>query len=183
MFADALKILDSKEKIPYVTKMWLPQLWRRKESEWSSSSNDSPKKFKSKETKWEVVLDIDALGKAEGESWYTRATALRPDPSTGEDEPTLCRVLLRLSRGGADATVVREFDLFKGKFVVGGFVMPEAKSFCCWKDLNTLRRHGLREGIRTAVSTGESGKEELFLKLQKSKRKHRRFCDELHYKA
>ena len=51
------------------------------------------------------------------------------------------RVMLRLSRGGADATIAREFDLDKKAFVPaeeGGFVLPEAKSQMCYKDRDTL---------------------------------------------
>jgi prolyl oligopeptidase len=48
------------------------------------------------------VLDLDALGKDEGENWVWKGSAwLQPDYP---------RCLLSLSRGGADAVVVREFD-------------------------------------------------------------------------
>jgi hypothetical protein len=48
------------------------------------------------------VLDVDALGKVEGESWVYKGRDVFEDDT---------RVLLHLSRGGADATVVREFNL------------------------------------------------------------------------
>ena len=141
LFDKALKILDNKEKIPHVTKIgdFYYNFWTDETNPRGLLRRTTLLKYKSKEPKWEVVLDIDALGKAEGESWVYKGYELyKPDPSTGEDVSTLCRVLLRLSRGGADATVVREFDMLKGKFVAGGFEMPEAKSYCRWKDLNTL---------------------------------------------
>jgi prolyl oligopeptidase len=46
--------------------------------------------------------------------------------------------LISLSRGGADAKVVREFDLAKREFVKDGFYLPEAKSQFDWVDRNTL---------------------------------------------
>ncbi len=43
-------------------------------------------------------------------------------------------VLMSLSRGGADASVKREFDLKIRTFVKGGFELPEAKSGTFWID-------------------------------------------------
>ena len=43
-------------------------------------------------------------------------------------EPGLHLALIALSRGGADATVVREFDMETRQFVEDGFNLPEAKS-------------------------------------------------------
>jgi prolyl oligopeptidase len=46
--------------------------------------------------------------------------------------------LVQLSRGGADATVIREFNLGSRRFVEGGFVIPEAKGGAAWLDQDTL---------------------------------------------
>ncbi|MCZ0954116.1 MAG: S9 family peptidase, partial [Rhodospirillaceae bacterium] len=79
---------------------------------------------------WEVILDLDALAEAEGENWVWKgASCLRPDYR-------LCA--LYLSRGGADATVIREFDMADNAFVEDGFVVPEAKSRLSWIDENTV---------------------------------------------
>ena len=48
------------------------------------------------------------------------------------------RCLISLSRGGADATVVREFDIATRGFVAGGFSLPEAKSELDWLDENRV---------------------------------------------
>ena len=127
-----LAILDSKEKIPYVSKIgdryynfWQDAahprgLWRR------TTLAD----YQSPEPAWETVLDLDALGKAEGENWvWHGARVLAPDDR-------LC--LVSLSRGGADADVVREFDLATKRFVEGGFTLPEAKSRVAWRDEDSL---------------------------------------------
>jgi len=79
---------------------------------------------------WEILLDLDALAEAEGEDWVWKGpSCLRPDYR---------RCLLNLSRGGADATVVREFDTVTGEFVEDGFYLPEAKSQLSWVDENTI---------------------------------------------
>ena len=86
------------------------------------------------------MIDLDALGKAEGENWvWSGADCLRP---------TYQRCLISLSRGGADATVVREFDLPSKTFVKDGFFVPEAKN-CGELDRrrHALRRHRLRPGL------------------------------------
>jgi prolyl oligopeptidase len=79
---------------------------------------------------WETVLDLDALAAAEKENWvWHGATVLEP-------EDRVC--LVSLSRGGADADVVREFDLKTKAFVPGGFSLPEAKSRVAWRDADSL---------------------------------------------
>jgi prolyl oligopeptidase len=52
--------------------------------------------------------------------------------------PQYRRALLSLSRGGADAHVLREFDLAERRFVDGGFQLPEAKSEVAWADTDTV---------------------------------------------
>src|SRR3546814_15830490 len=79
---------------------------------------------------WTTVIDVDALGQAEGKSWvWHDADCLAPDYE---------RCLISLSPGGTDADVVREFDLSTGQFVEGGFILPEAKSDVAWADRDTL---------------------------------------------
>jgi prolyl oligopeptidase len=60
-------------------------------------------------------------------------TFLRTGPLAGEH-----RCLLSLSRGGADAAVVREFDLDTLEFVKDGFALPEAKSDVSWIDADRI---------------------------------------------
>lgn len=78
---------------------------------------------------WDILLDLDALAREENESWvWEGATVER----SGER-----RALIRLSRGGADATVVREYDLEERRFLredEGAFYLPEAKSAVSWVD-------------------------------------------------
>jgi prolyl oligopeptidase len=46
--------------------------------------------------------------------------------------------MVHLSRGGADAVVLREFDLSTREFVRDGFSLPESKSSTVWLDRDTL---------------------------------------------
>merc|ERR1712127_422072 len=51
------------------------------------------------------------------------------------------RTLLKLSRGGADAVHVKEFDLLTEQFVSeedGGFILPEAKTRISYKSRDVL---------------------------------------------
>ncbi len=81
------------------------------------------------ETSWEGVLDIDALGEADGESWVFKG-AICLDSAQ--------RCMLTLSPGGSDSAVYREFDLQAKSFVDGGFEIPELKGSIDWRDEDTL---------------------------------------------
>ena len=79
---------------------------------------------------WETVLDIDALAKEENTPWaFGGADCLEP-------ENRLC--LVNLSRGGSDATEVREFDVKAKQWVHDGFKLREAKTSTGWVDAQTV---------------------------------------------
>jgi prolyl oligopeptidase len=125
-------ILDSKERIPYVSghaghvyNFWrdaghVRGIWRR--TTLDELSKPAPA--------WETVIDLDRLALEENENWvWAGARCLKP---RGE------RCLVSLSRGGGDAHVVREFDLAARAFVKDGFVLPEAKGSAGWIDHDRL---------------------------------------------
>ena len=125
-------ILDSKERIPLVTKIGdrFYNFWRDAANPKGVWRRTTLAEYRQPQPAWETVLDVDALAKAEGENWvWHGATVLEP-------EDRLC--LVRLSRGGADADVVREFDLEAKAFVSGGFAVPEAKSQVSWRGRDSL---------------------------------------------
>jgi prolyl oligopeptidase len=126
------EVLDSREQIPYVTRHGdgLYNLWRDADNPRGLWRRTSLVEYRKPQPKWETVIDLDALGKTEKENWvWGGATCLWPDYR-------LC--LVSLSRGGADATVVREFDTVSKTFVAGGFNAPEAKTSIDWLDANTV---------------------------------------------
>jgi prolyl oligopeptidase len=86
--------------------------------------------YRKPDTRWEVVLDLDRLAADEKENWVWKgADCLAPKYE---------RCMLSLSRGGADATVRREFDIATRGFVKGGFALAEAKGTLTWKGPDTL---------------------------------------------
>lgn len=128
----ALEVLDSRDQIPYVTRRgdWLYNFWRDAEHPRGLWRRATLAEYRRAEPAWETVLDLDALAAAEGENWvWGGATVLGP---------AYRRALVQLSRGGADATVVREFDLVDRGFVAGGFTLPEAKTSVAWDDEDHL---------------------------------------------
>jgi len=126
------EIFDSTDRIPYVGQrgeFWY-NFWQDGEHPRGVWRRTTPESYKSGEPEWDVMLDLDALGAEEGENWVWKgASCLAPDYT---------RCLLNLSRGGADATVTREFDLNEREFVDGGFYLPEAKSELAWIDRDTV---------------------------------------------
>jgi prolyl oligopeptidase len=94
---------------------------------WRRTTLDS---YRSADTRWETLLDIDALARVEGRDWvFKGADCLAPDEA---------RCLISLSDGGKDAVVVREFDTGTRRFVDGGFSLPEGKHRLEWLDRDTL---------------------------------------------
>ncbi|MGA0604572.1 prolyl oligopeptidase family serine peptidase [Phenylobacterium sp. VNQ135] len=133
LYADALKIATAKDRIPSVHfgaegELW--DFWQDADHVrgiWRRTSIDS---YGSGKPEWRTILDLDALARAENANWvWHSATCLPP-------EERLC--LVELSNGGKDAAVVREFDSVAGKFVEGGFHLPEAKANYAWIDRDTL---------------------------------------------
>jgi len=127
-----LAILDSKEKIPSIRKIGdrYYNFWQDADHPRGVWRRTTLADYRSTAPAWETVLDIDALGAAEGENWVWHGVRVnRPDDR-------LC--LVSLSRGGADADVVREFDLETKTFVPDGFTLPEAKSRVAWRGRDSL---------------------------------------------
>jgi len=133
LYADALKIATAKDRIPGVGfggAGALRDYWQDAEhvrGVWRTASLDS---YRAGNPEWKTILDIDALSKAENANWVWKgADCLRPDER-------YC--LVSLSNGGKDAVEVREFDTSTGKFVEGGFRLPEGKHRFDWIDKDTL---------------------------------------------
>ena len=128
-----LTVYDSSEKIPSVRRRGdlYYNLWQDADHPrglWRRTTLDS---YRTDEPEWETVLDLDALGAAEEENWVWGGVDCLP--------PEYERCLVQLSRGGADATVLREFDLATGSFVSKRpFVLPEGKQWAAWLDQNSL---------------------------------------------
>ena len=125
-------IFDRPDNIPYIGRRGplVFNFWKdaaHPRGLWRASSLDS---FRSEEPQWDVLLDLDVLAATEGEDWIWNGAETLPG--------THDRAIVRLSRGGADAVVLREFDLASRAFVAEDFDLPEAKSGAAWLDRDTL---------------------------------------------
>jgi prolyl oligopeptidase len=130
--AALLDILNARDRIPWVVQRGkcVYNFWQDEQNPKGLWRRTTLASYRAAATEWEVIIDIDALARAEGEDWVWRGcTSLPPAHRYG---------LVQLSRGGADAVVIREFDLAHKRFVEGGFFLPEAKGGAGWLDDNTL---------------------------------------------
>jgi len=126
--ARLLEMLDSDAKIPMVSKIGdhFYNFWRDKQHPKGLWRRTTLAEYRKDKPAWETVIDLDALAASEKENWvWHGAQCLKPDYR---------RCLVSLSRGGADADVVREFDLSTKGFIKDGFALPEAKSQVAWID-------------------------------------------------
>ena len=138
-----LEVLDATDRIPmgslshgFVYNFWQDAanpkgIWRR------TSIAD----YQNAQPRWEVLLDVDALAKAEKENWVFKGAECSP----GET-----RCLMRLSRGGGDAVVIREYDLKAMRLAADGFAMPEAKTDASYLDDDTILFAIAKDGETTS---------------------------------
>jgi prolyl oligopeptidase len=125
-------IYDRPDNIPLITRRGTKvfNFWKDAEHPrglWRAATLDS---YRSEQPEWDIMLDLDALAAKESEDWtWSGATTI---PGTHD------RAIVKLSRGGADAVVLREFDLASRDFAAEGFTLPEAKGGAAWLDRDTL---------------------------------------------
>ncbi len=140
-------VLDSRDRIPAVRRRGgsLYNFWQdaaHPRGLWRRTTLDE---YRKAEPNWQTLLDIDALGKEESVNWVFKGVT-----SDGSGDG---RCLVQLSRGGADAVEIREFDIATRRFVKDGFRLPEAKGGADWIDRDTL----LVSTASDAASTTDSG--------------------------
>ncbi|HEY9480010.1 MAG TPA: hypothetical protein VIP79_07960, partial [Gemmatimonadaceae bacterium] len=127
-----LEVLDSDARIPYVSRMggYLYNFWRDKQHPrglWRRTTLDE---YRKPDPKWELLIDVDALGEAEGKHWVFKGAQCL--------EPEYERCLISLSPDGGDAVATREFDIPSKSFVKDGFELDVAKSNVGWIDENRI---------------------------------------------
>ncbi len=131
MESDTLAILNSKDKIAYISYRngEAHNFWQDSDHVrgiWRKTTLDS---YLSDNSDWETILDIDALAKAENKNWvYKGNGCLAPDNE-------LC--MISLSDGGKDANVQREYNVRTKSWVKNGFITPESKGGTSWLDKDT----------------------------------------------
>ncbi len=131
--SEALAIFDSQDRIPYVSFRpdGLYNFWQDKENPRGLLRRTTLESYRTDSPQWETVLDIDALGKAEGREWVYKGSSCLP--------PAMNKCMIALSDGGEDATVMREFDTATKSFVDDGFVIDsKSQGGAEWLDADTL---------------------------------------------
>ncbi len=132
LFGEALTIADAADRIPGINFIAgaVYNFWTDAEHPrgiWRTTTLDD---YQSPEPHWKTLVDVDALGKAEGRSWvFGGAYCFKPEGR---------RCMISLSDGGEDANEMREFDIERGRFVEGGFYLPRAKQWMVWEDVDHL---------------------------------------------
>lgn len=132
LFTRIKTILDSRDRIanPSILGEKIYNFWQDADHQRGIWRRTTASDYLGGKPTWETVLDLDALAKAEGVQWsYGGADCFEPENR---------RCLIFLSRGGSDATEVREMDVVTRQFVKDGFKLPEAKTNTTWVDQNTL---------------------------------------------
>jgi prolyl oligopeptidase len=126
------RIVLAEDRIPFVQvrKSWLYNFWQDAVSKRGVWRRVEAQNFTLKPVPWETLLDLDKLAQDEKENWVWAGTDCLA--------PQFNRCLIKLSRGGGDAVVVREFDIEAKSFVKGGFEVSEAKTKAEWKDLDHI---------------------------------------------
>jgi prolyl oligopeptidase len=128
----ALDLLNADDRIPFIGRrgQYVYNFWRDAAHPKGLWRRTTLADYRKAQPAWDVIIDVDALASAETEDWvWHGCTALPPDYRRG---------LVSLSRGGADASVLREFDIDARAFVADGFVLPEAKTSAAWMDIDRL---------------------------------------------
>ncbi|UQX11965.1 prolyl oligopeptidase family serine peptidase [Candidatus Mycobacterium methanotrophicum] len=132
MRAQALEVLDTDARIPYVRRRgdFLYNFWRDAANPRGLWRRTTLEDYRTDSPEWDVLIDVDELARADAENWvWAGANVIEPDHT---------RALISLSRGGSDAAIMREFDMATREFVDGGFALAEAKSGFSWVDPDTL---------------------------------------------
>jgi prolyl oligopeptidase len=126
------KIVTSKDRIPYVALVndKYKNFWQDEHHLRGIVRETTPESYRTAHPKWETILDIDALNKKENKSWVYHGMPLLP--------PDNKLALVKLSDGGSDREVVREFDMTTRHFIPNGFILPEGKHVVSWIDQDTL---------------------------------------------
>ncbi|HDP95362.1 MAG TPA: S9 family peptidase [Candidatus Aminicenantes bacterium] len=127
------KIMDSNARIPFVSKRgeYYYNFWRDAKHPRGIWRRSTPEEYRKADPEWEVILDVDALNKAENMNWVWKGADILKAGGYRH-------MLVNLSRGGADATEVREFDIETKAFVEDGFRLPEAKGGMSWIDKDSV---------------------------------------------
>lgn len=150
-YQKVLDVLESNDRIAYPRKYGIDpktgetilfNLWKDSTNPKGIWRKTTMTSYRSSDPQWETVLDLDELAKKDGISWVWKGNSVLPrslDHLSDGKYPT--RSLMSLSRGGADATFTKEFDLIEERFLTEDeqpFNLPEAKTRASYKSRDVL---------------------------------------------
>lgn len=126
------RIYDNPDQIAFVTRRGglLYNLWKDATNPRGLLRRTTLEQYRQGDPKWETIFDLDACALTENEDWTWQSSVFLP---TDNDI-----ALFRLSRGGGDAVVLREFDLITRTFVTDGFNLEQSKGGASWLDRDHL---------------------------------------------
>ena len=132
LFEKNLAVYDSQERIAYpgIRGEYVYNFWRDASNERGLWRRTPTAKYSQENPEWEVLIDVDKLAEAEDENWVWSDVNCLP--------PEYERCIVSLSRGGADANVVREFDIPSRSFVEDGFRLEESRNYAYHLDRDTV---------------------------------------------
>jgi len=132
LYAEAKATLNASSRLPnvYQEEGWLYNFWRDETNPRGVFRRTTLAGFAADEPEWEVVIDIDALSRKEDKQWVFKGM------SCLQEHPEYC--LVRLSPGGGDAVVTREFNSKTRTFTEDGFYLPLAKGSASWIDKDSV---------------------------------------------
>jgi prolyl oligopeptidase len=126
----AILLAEDRIPAPALKGRWVYNFWQDAKNVRGLWRRASVAEYRKPSPKWEVVLDLDKLSEQEKENWVWKGETCL--------QPAYERCMLRLSRGGKDAAVYREFDAKTKSFVKDGFTLPEAKTYLSWRGPDEL---------------------------------------------
>ena len=131
----AKTIMDSPEKIPFSKRRgdFFYNLWKDADNPRGLWRRTSEASYRSETPDWEVLLDFDELAQNENEDWFVQRSKMIPECPD--------RAIIRLNRGGTDASVLREYDIAEKRFIPpeeNGFFIEQSKSQTAWINPNEL---------------------------------------------
>lgn len=127
----AIYLRDDRPVIPGRWRDWAYDLWQDEHNPRGIWRRTLWANWRAGQSDWQTLLDLDLLCEEEQMPWVcVNEKILDPDGD---------RALIFLSPGGADALVVREFDLETLRFVDDGFALPgPGKHSIFWIDRDTV---------------------------------------------
>ena len=142
-YDNILQVLDAADRIPYgsLDHGFVYNFWQDAKNPKGVWRRTAVADYQNAAPHWQTLLDVDALAKSEKENWVFAGA---------ECSPGQIRCLIRLSRGGGDAVVIREYDLKAMKLAADGFALPEAKSDATYLNDNIVLFSTAKDGATTS---------------------------------